>query len=87
MSALSVQQVTKSFGTTTVLTGVDLHVPAGSFTALLGPSGCGKTTPVRTVVVPNDFVTPWTVRALMRGSDSVGRRGKEVLLRGRRAAP
>ena len=44
MSALSVHGVEKSFGTTTVLTGVDLHVPAGSFTALLGPSGCGKTT-------------------------------------------
>jgi iron(III) transport system ATP-binding protein len=49
MSALTVQGVTKSFGQTEVLSGVDLHVPAGSFTALLGPSGCGKTTLLRLI--------------------------------------
>ena len=49
MSALTVHGITKSFGATPVLTGVDLHVPAGSFTALLGPSGCGKTTLLRLV--------------------------------------
>ena len=49
MSSLTVQDVTKSFGATPVLTGVDLHVPAGSLTALLGPSGCGKTTLLRLI--------------------------------------
>jgi iron(III) transport system ATP-binding protein len=49
MSALTVHGVTKSFGATAVLTGVDLHVPSGSFTALLGPSGCGKTTLLRLI--------------------------------------
>src|SRR5215211_2005761 len=49
MSDLSICGVTKSFGTTRVLHGVDLHVPAGSFTAILGPSGCGKPTLLRLI--------------------------------------
>jgi iron(III) transport system ATP-binding protein len=49
MSSLTVSDVTKSFGATHVLTGVDLHVPSRSTTALLGPSGCGKTTLLRLI--------------------------------------
>jgi len=37
----------KSYGTTDVLTGVDLSVAEGSVLALLGPNGAGKTTAVR----------------------------------------
>ena len=49
MSSLTVQGLTRSFGSTPVLSGVDLHVPVGSLTALLGPSGSGKTTLLRLI--------------------------------------
>lgn len=39
--------VTKSFGTTEVLKGVDLSVEKGQITCLIGPSGTGKTTLLR----------------------------------------
>ncbi len=48
MRGLRVAGVTKSFGTTTVLDGLDLEVNDG-ITAVLGPSGCGKTTLLRLV--------------------------------------
>ncbi len=47
MRQLTVTGLDKAFGTHPVLTGLDLDVPAGSFTAILGPSGSGKTTLLR----------------------------------------
>jgi multiple sugar transport system ATP-binding protein len=41
--------LTKRFGSTAALDGVDLHIENGSFTTLLGPSGCGKTTLLRSL--------------------------------------
>jgi len=47
MRKLAVAGLYKSFGSHQVLVGLDLDVPAGSFTAILGPSGSGKTTLLR----------------------------------------
>jgi iron(III) transport system ATP-binding protein len=47
MRQLAVTGLYKAFGTHPVLTGLDLDVPAGAFTAILGPSGSGKTTLLR----------------------------------------
>jgi iron(III) transport system ATP-binding protein len=46
-SGLRIDDLHKSFGDHSVLAGLDLEVPAGSFTAILGPSGSGKTTLLR----------------------------------------
>ena len=47
MNSLEARGLYKAFGPVQVLAGVDLVVPAGSFTAVLGPSGSGKTTLLR----------------------------------------
>ena len=49
MTALTLSGITKSFGDTRVLDGIDLHVPERGITAILGPSGCGKTTLLRLI--------------------------------------
>jgi len=46
---LSIQQVRKSFGATTVVQDFNLDVGRGEFVSFLGPSGCGKTTVLRMV--------------------------------------
>ena len=48
-SFVELKNVTKRFGTNTVIDELSLSIPAGSMVTLLGPSGCGKTTVLRLV--------------------------------------
>lgn len=45
-SALEVRGLSKHFGDTTAVSGLDLRMPRGGVLALLGPNGAGKTTTV-----------------------------------------
>lgn len=50
----------------TAIEHLDLHIPAGSFFALIGPSGCGKTTTLRLVAGLDD---PSAGKILIGGTD------------------
>ena len=60
MGALTLSKVTKSFGKTEVIKGVDLQVEEGEFCVFVGPSGCGKSTLLRMIAGLED-VTSGTV--------------------------
>jgi osmoprotectant transport system ATP-binding protein len=47
---ISLDKVSKKYGTHSALADATLAFPAGTTTALIGPSGCGKSTLLRTVV-------------------------------------
>lgn len=49
MADIIVNEISKSFGDKSVLSGVTLRFEEGKRTALMGPSGCGKTTLLRII--------------------------------------
>ncbi len=49
MARITLRGITKKFGNTHVLKGIDLEIVDGEFLTLLGPSGCGKTTILRII--------------------------------------
>lgn len=72
---LQIKQLTKTYGTRTVVSHVDLTMEEGEILSLLGPSGCGKTTILRMIA---GLVTPAS------GLIQVGNR---ILYNGKREMP
>ncbi len=48
-ASIDIRQVTKRFGSLTVLEELSLAIPANEFVVFLGPSGCGKSTLLRMI--------------------------------------
>ena len=67
-SAIDVRGLTKSFGTTKVLRGVDFTVPARSIFCLLGSNGAGKSTTIRILTT---LLKPDSGSATVAGYDVV----------------
>jgi thiamine transport system ATP-binding protein len=66
VTALAVESVSVSFGTTRVLHGVSLQLGDGEVVALLGPSGSGKSTLLRVIA---GIVRPDSGRVVVGGTD------------------
>ena len=49
MADVSLQGITKSFGTVDVIHGISFDIEHGEFVVLVGPSGCGKSTLLRMI--------------------------------------
>ena len=64
MSILECRALTKRYGGTTALDGVDLTVESGRIVGLLGPNGSGKTTLIKLV---NGLLTPTGGEILING--------------------
>ncbi|WP_396268308.1 ABC transporter ATP-binding protein [Ideonella sp.] len=61
MSALTIQDVRKSYGAVDILKGINIHIEAGEFLILVGPSGCGKST-LLSMIAGLDVPTSGTIR-------------------------
>ena len=66
MAFLELHQLSKSYGSTSVVQELQLEVVQGEFISLLGPSGCGKTTTLQMVA---GFVAPTGGRIRLSGRD------------------
>lgn len=60
------EKLTKMYGQTTVVNGIDFWVKKNQFLTILGPSGCGKTTTLRMIA---GFEQPTSGRILFDGQD------------------
>jgi sn-glycerol 3-phosphate transport system ATP-binding protein len=49
MAEISIRNITKAYGKTTIMQGVNLDIAKGEFVVILGPSGCGKSTLLRMI--------------------------------------
>jgi len=75
-TAIALRGISKSYGGTAVLQGLDLEVAAGGVLALLGPNGAGKTTTIgilSTLVEPDSGTATVCGYDVVRAADAVRR--------------
>ena len=69
MGSITLENVSKSFGSSSVISGVSLEISNGEFVVFVGPSGCGKSTLLRLIAGLED---PTSGKILIDGRDVTG---------------
>ena len=67
--AIELSNVSKEFGNTAAVAGINLRIEEREFAAFIGPSGCGKTTTLRLIA---GLETPTTGYIMCRGRNISG---------------
>jgi|APDOM4702015118_1054815.scaffolds.fasta_scaffold53032_2 multiple sugar transport system ATP-binding protein len=79
MSALSIRNVRKVFGKTTVLEDIDLDAESGQFIILVGASGCGKST-LLNMIAGLDVPTSGTIHIADRDVTHVPSKDRDIAM-------
>jgi NitT/TauT family transport system ATP-binding protein len=64
VSVVKIENLTKRFGETTALQGIEVEIEEREFVSLIGPSGCGKSTLLRVI---GDLIQPTSGKAIVNG--------------------
>src|SRR5437667_6326933 len=72
MSVVEISGVSKRFGATTALEGIELEIGERDFVSLIGPSGCGKSTLLRII---GDLIEPSAGTTVVNGKSARQARG------------
>jgi sn-glycerol 3-phosphate transport system ATP-binding protein len=57
MAEIRIRNAAKTYGKTTIMEGVNLHIRNGEFVVILGPSGCGKSSLLRMIAGLEDITS------------------------------
>jgi ABC-type sugar transport system ATPase subunit len=77
MSTVELREIHKTFGTCSVLRGLNLRVESGDYVVLLGKSGCGKTTLLR-LIAGLSGPTSGSIRIAGQSVEGVAPRHRDV---------
>jgi phosphonate transport system ATP-binding protein len=80
---LEIENLTRSFGEKTVLSGVSLQIEKGAFVGVIGRSGAGKSTLLRLI---NRLIDPSAGRIVFEGEEVTALKGRQLRLWRARAA-
>ena len=79
MASITIQSITKTFGTVPVLHDIDLSIGDGEFVVLVGPSGCGKSTLLRMIAGLED-ITAGEIRIDDRRINEVAPKDRDIAM-------